>query len=393
MRVVNVVLTGVLLLSLAIAAEAKSLRRSSGPAEVPPASYKSSQYIDSKGCVFIRAGFGGSVQWVPRVTRSRQMICGQSPSRVAGTSRPTSTRKVAPQTQVRTASAPVQTKPKPARQTWSWFGTPQRSTRQTPRVVAAPVVQQRRVAAVVPVTAPVRRQYQSSMSVRRGPQPIHPAQYARGRQAGVAVQVTRAAPAALPPGYKSLLSEPIAQRGVGTAQGQAQMDLIWTQTTPRRLIDVTTGRDVTTQLPQVRYPYTRVSTKSYVASATPAYAPVKKRRKRRPVVDEASPANMKKIEDVSALDPSVTPAVAPVVAVTPASHRYIQVATFGVPANATRTRARFSANGLPTVSRALRRSGKTYAIVMLGPFQDQAALQAALGAARGAGFSDAFYVR
>ena len=59
---------------------AESLKDVQAPAEFPPSSYAGKQYVDSRGCVFIRAGIGGTTTWVPRVTRSRQLICGQKPT-------------------------------------------------------------------------------------------------------------------------------------------------------------------------------------------------------------------------------------------------------------------------------------------------------------------------
>ncbi len=54
MRAVNAILTGITILSLAVPAEARSLRHSTGPAEVPPATYKGTIYVDSRGCAYVR---------------------------------------------------------------------------------------------------------------------------------------------------------------------------------------------------------------------------------------------------------------------------------------------------------------------------------------------------
>lgn len=48
-----------------------------GPAELPPPDFTAPQYIDSKGCVFIRKEDGG---WAPRLYRDGSLVCGYPPS-------------------------------------------------------------------------------------------------------------------------------------------------------------------------------------------------------------------------------------------------------------------------------------------------------------------------
>ena len=69
------------------AVNAQSLRDATGPAEFPPSTFTANQYVDSRGCVFVRAGIGGTTEWVPRVNRSRDQLCGFQPTQVAGTTR------------------------------------------------------------------------------------------------------------------------------------------------------------------------------------------------------------------------------------------------------------------------------------------------------------------
>ncbi len=67
------------------AAQAQSLRDARPPAEFPPSSFSGNQYVDSRGCVFVRAGIGGTTEWVPRVSRTRDQLCGFQPTQVANT--------------------------------------------------------------------------------------------------------------------------------------------------------------------------------------------------------------------------------------------------------------------------------------------------------------------
>ena len=50
------------------------------PAELPPPDYAGQQYVDSKGCLFLRAGRSGAESWIPRVTRDGVPLCGNPPS-------------------------------------------------------------------------------------------------------------------------------------------------------------------------------------------------------------------------------------------------------------------------------------------------------------------------
>ncbi len=80
---VSIILAGGALSGL----QAQTIAPAARPAEYPPTTYTGRQYVDSKGCVFIRAGFDGNVTWVPRVNRARQQLCGAQPSNVSGATR------------------------------------------------------------------------------------------------------------------------------------------------------------------------------------------------------------------------------------------------------------------------------------------------------------------
>ncbi len=61
-------------------AQAQALRDVDGPVNFPPSSYKGKQFVDNNGCAFVRAGIDGRVNWIPRVSRSRKLLCGLKPT-------------------------------------------------------------------------------------------------------------------------------------------------------------------------------------------------------------------------------------------------------------------------------------------------------------------------
>ena len=244
---------------------AQTLASIGGPENLPPSGFSGQQFIDNRGCLFLRAGFGDVVNWVPRVDATRKPVCGLIPSfatEVAEVEVPPSEPVLA--TEPPTPGARAAAPPKPS-------------------------------VAALAVSAPAI------------PKP--------------------------PAGYELAWTDDRLNplRGVGTAEGQAQQDRLWTRDIPARLV---------ADQPKARL------------------------------------AQQVTVSTMSAPD-----------AATDAS--FVQVGTFGQPANADGVRARLSALGLPVSTATITRSGKMLQVVYAGPFGSASAARNALTTARNAGFGDA----
>jgi cell division protein FtsN len=137
----------------------------------------------------------------------------------------------------------------------------------------------------------------------------------------------------VPKGYKLAWQDDRlnARRAQGTDRGQAQQDLVWTRETPARLVTRTER------------------------------------------------ARMR--EEDATLTLSTKGA--------PAKPRYVQVGSFGDPANAQAASARLSGLGLPVAKSRAKSNGRQLQVVLAGPFSSEADATAALRALRRGGFPDA----
>lgn len=189
-------------LGLVSVATAQSARDPAPPAELPPSSYQGEQFVDSTGCVYIRAGLNGTVAWVPRVTRQRRQICGQTPTPFGAAARAPSQSQQAASGASQPAAAAL--------------------VRAQPVAAARPVASR---ASVAPLVIP-----QGFAQVAPGSARIAPTHVVKASASGTDFSI--------PKGYIKAWNDDRLNphRAVGTVQGWRAMNRAWTQTLPRQIV-------------------------------------------------------------------------------------------------------------------------------------------------------------
>ncbi len=462
MKLTRVLAIGVIATSLGIGAvSAQSISSNELPAEFPPADFKGKQYVDSRGCVYVRAGVDGATTWVPRVTRDRKVICGFKPTfenaqrttaaapkldknvvqiqpaapvssqgeavktAPATTARKTATKPAAPAVTAAPKPATVATQPKKTTKTVKapkqakgapLYTTPTAAppkaasapktiqpaapvTTAAPKSVtstapaastAAPTVrrttkQKPRAAGIVSPCREGVTTYKGS-AVRCGPQALSPVTPGTGRPtaqppqmrfdrnsslrrpaAGTVVKVGEVAPdvrvvprhvyeqrvntqviaSTVPEGYRRAFDDGRLneRRAEMTLGGQAQMEQIWTNTLPRRLVETPVA-----------------DTQVVARAATPATS--------------VSTISTKSEPTSKSLRLAGTP--------------YVQVATFEDATSARAAAKQVQRLGVPVRIGKYTRDGVVQRMVLAGPFDSVQSANAALSFTQNAGFGGAF---
>lgn len=395
-----------------------------GPAELPPAGYKGQQYVDSRGCVFLRAGYGDQINWVPRVSRSgseRVQLCGYPSSggavEVAEEVAPAPMPAPAPAPKVvaappaAVAAAPVVSRPVTP--------TKQAATAKVSGTVVSPGGGSGYQLAC-PADTPVAQRFEiygggSKVLCTKGDGSLVGANFptmvagstaghaigydayagtaATGYEApaGVASKSTKSAKypeVAPPPGYKLAWDDGRLNpnRGKQTVEGFLAMDEMWTRTTPSELREDSKVKRKKVTVVIRRADGTQVVREGLVSEDGSGKRTVE-------VISGGNYGTVTvstKSEPKAVVKPKAeTPAVkAPVKA---SGKLMVAVGSFGVVSNADGAAGKLKAMGLP-VARGKAKGGALQ-VIYAGPFASAAEAKAALASARRAGFSDAVIVQ
>ena len=419
----------------------------STPSEFPPSSYKGKQYVDSAGCVFIRAGIDGNVSWVPRVTRARTGVCGFKPTfagEVTPAPAPVQTAEVTQITNPAPAVAPkvkprrvAAAAPKPAPKPRVVRQVAQRPAPivEKPVQYKAPVVQTAQAApqseTACPNASPVAQKYlpRGDFAVRCGPQdgaivgarissaatPRTGSVYGQQRQVAVAEPTIRVSPnrrivprhvavnrvntnnVKVPRGYKKVWKDDRLNphRAEQTLAGHQAMTMIWTSTVPRRLINQADGMDVTASVPLV-YPYTDYEAQQRELGQVTIVQRNGQTLKRivRNVAGIVSPAprqaRVASVQRAPTYSSRSAPATAPKRAqqkAEVAGRGYVQVGKFSSADAAQSLAQKVQRMGLPVRVGVYNRNGQTNRLVIAGPFGGPNDVERAISRLRNAGYN------
>ncbi|SHM06337.1 Sporulation related domain-containing protein [Roseovarius litoreus] len=239
------------------------------------------------------------------------------------------------------------------------------------------------------VLAPVSRQVAVTGQTRVVPRHVYEQQV---KSQGITV----------PHGYKKVWEDDRLNpyRAHQNFDGKANMEVIWSKTVPRVLIDTRTGRDVSFRFPGLRYPFTSFEQQraaGVVVATQGRVVPDPIRVTRNGTVRSSAPdrqplgmAEVRRSGESGTRAVISTRSQQPKAQAAQSGKRYVQAGMFGDHGNARAAAQRLANTGLPARMGRITRGGQTYTLVLAGPFGSAQELQAGLVRTRQAGFSDAF---
>jgi hypothetical protein len=410
------------------------------PANFPPASFKGKQFVDNRGCVYVKAGFDGAVTWVPRVTRARKHVCGQTPSfggqtAVAPLNKPASkpvqitndappAAKPVAKTAAPQIAKPAKRAPKPSQPTVRVS-----KPKPKPQPAAKPVKRVVRAPASKPVAAPPPR------VLRRVPETAAPAPRNTARVAPGGAQLqpipdysrgpcgngsTKRAPngqtVSIRCGSQDTPHVTVIRRGEAPGPGKnvyinksydgsSLLNLPGnTRIVPRHVYE--NGNHEILPIPQGYMPAWQDdrlnpyrawqtvdgyrATQQVWTNTVPRQLAAKVRNhglKDARVAYRTSHQAATRLQAEQARTPRISTRGA---AVQTRSARFVEVGLFSTSAKAAEAAARLRAAGLPVRQQGARHAGEAMTRVSVGPYASVAALTAGLGAVRATGYTSAY---
>lgn len=409
---------------------AQSVAAVGGPAEAPPAGFSGQQYVDSRGCVFMRAGFGGQVTWVPRIGRDRKPMCNAvTPSQAAARLAQGDT--AAPLGGTQDVGAPMDTiasEMTAGRKTGVFAPIAVPGIEQgavAPRAVAraqgyvAPApraaIQMPNLASAAPSAAPSAT-YSGGVSGAAACPASAPVLQAIPLTTGGSVTVcTRGDGSAtgwVSPNYRgvgaALRGVQGQQTGAALAGGgytgggaQGYSGAVSSGQSGRYVQTVIAGQQIIAQRPapqtyEAAWDDDRLNPYRGWGTATGWAQQAQVWTQKVPAQTVADVARKKAQRSAGLAAQSGTRLTASTMSAggqtqaAAGGRIYVQVGTFGQPANAQNAAGRLAGMGLPVASAKGIRGGQQLVAIMAGPFASVADASAALSLARGAGFGDAF---